>query len=125
MHLDGVPFMVACQSLSERTGVALEAGKPISRAAMQYAREEAELCKWWWTRYRAGLRTELQVYFDAEDDLLAESVGRRWRWAPGRAAEFAFFREQVTAAERLEFREDQSWTKLLEQAWMAAAASAT
>jgi len=106
MHLEGVPFSAACKVLSERTGIPLDASKPVSRRAMQYAREEAALCKWWWDRYRARLREQLQEYFDAEDFDMAEFVGCKWRWKPEPAVAFAFFREQLTANERVEYREE-------------------
>lgn len=116
MQLEGIGFSAACKVLSERTGIALDS-KPVSRVAMQYAREEAELCRWWWLRYRARLRAELDAMM-AEDDPLQEHQWRWLTWDPGPARAFAFFREQVTAYDRWLWRADQAWDKRLERAWV-------
>jgi len=116
MHLEGIGFSAACRVLSERTGVPLDS-RPVSRAAMQYAREEAELCKWWWARYRARLRAELDRML-AEDDPLAAHQWRWLTWDPGLAREFQFFRQQVTAEDRAQWKEERAWDKRLEAAWM-------
>lgn len=143
-HFDGVDFNIAARILSERTGIPLDAAKPVSRVAMQYAREEAELCKWWWVRYRARLRAELDAFMD-EDDPLQWHQWRWLTWEPGPSEQekaqslaamkeqttyevwlrkeklaraFAFFREQVTAYERWLWREDQAFDQQLSAAWM-------
>lgn len=122
MQLEGLRFAEAAQKLSERTGISLE-DKPVSRVAMQYAREEAEFCKWWLEDRRMRLRSYLdeELARDEPDYAIAEALGKPLWWSPTRAEAFEFFRKHSTSADRTRWRASAAHDRMFTDMFMAMA----
>lgn len=109
MKMDGASFHEALKLLSDRTGISLEA-KPISRAAMTVARETAEMCQWWWGRWRDRMEEHVALLLEESclsGNYLALEQYDGWRALYGDMQPYdllKIFREMVTDDDRREYR---------------------
>lgn len=96
-RIEGIPFSEALKRLAERTGVSLDDRRPVSRAALAYAREQAEMCRWWWERRRDVLiRHGMLALEDGDSELTTQLYFIRERWdALSVTEKYRVFREQV------------------------------
>lgn len=115
MKLEGLPFIPAVRYLAERVGLSLE-DRPISRVAMNYAREEALICDWWWRRRRVAI---LALTAQEEDWELCEALGRLLTMPV--AQRFTVYRALVTQEERAEYREERSYENQWLTTWLSLA----
>jgi hypothetical protein len=120
IHHEQVRFADAAKIIADRIGVSLDE-RPVSRVAMQYAREEAEFCKWWWADRRRRLRASLDAALAEDDEMVAEFFGLRLRWSPAPAEAFRFFQMRRTDADRARWKNEMAEEKLFKDMWMALA----
>lgn len=122
--IEGIPFTEAATRLAERAGVSLES-RPVTRVAMAYAREEAELCRWWWAERRSAVldlgAQELQRE-DADQGFLAALLGvREWIDAMTVGQRFEVFRGAVKQEDRERWTEQREYERAWETAWLSIA----
>ena len=122
--IEGINFTEAATRLAERAGVSLES-RPVSRVAMAYAREEAELCRWWWAERRSAVldlgAQELQRE-DADQGFLAALYGvREWIDAMTVGQRFEVFRGAVKAEDRERWTAQREYERAWESAWLSIA----
>lgn len=96
-RIEGIPFSEALKRLAERAGVSMDDRWPISRAALAYAREQAEMCRWWWERRRESLIRNGMLALEDGDSMLTTYLHEiRGRWDGLSVIEkYRVFREQV------------------------------
>lgn len=117
-EIANLSFSDAARWLSTWTGIPLDS-QPVSRRQMQYAKEQADFCKWWWVRRRTVLKRILDWAMDEEplDEEFCEFIGTRWRWKPTPLEAFEYFRDCATEGDREEWRRssraDGAWLRLI------------
>jgi|HubBroStandDraft_5_1064220.scaffolds.fasta_scaffold34335_4 hypothetical protein len=111
MRLERITFSAAVRLLADRAGITIDRTHPPTRVQLQYAREEAALCEWWW-----GQRREALISLAMTDDDLADTMARILDWERGLTVRerFALYREGVTSEDRTRYAQ---W-KVEEQAWL-------
>lgn len=67
MKVENIPFGEALKRLAAAAGISLDE-QPVTRKQMQYAREEAALCKWWWARREARMAAQAQRDYEGLED---------------------------------------------------------
>ena len=117
MRLEGLGFVEAVRYLAERSGVMLD-DRPITRAQLAYAREEALICEWWWKRKQEMLAKLISGELNSElcDEELCGCLGRLMGLTRSARDRFALYRAAITAAERKEYQEwkegENRWLKM-------------
>lgn len=114
----------AIRQLAARIGLK---GKPSPpRRQLAYAREEAEVCAWWWKRLLESLGHvgSIELARDAADMEFLRSAHNVTMWARGisPAERLALYQRSVTSEERAEYRrecEGNEWLAEWTVNWLA------